>query len=499
MDTPETPTPASDDPASQPTDPSMATPVPADEVGYRPAAPIALGPVAGSWPPPPPVPPSLPPTAGPGPDAWAPFSTPYGLAWGPLPIPPAPTVTRRHRHLVPILGVAVVMSLLLGLGVGYAVWRPGGTSSTNVAANKGGSSSQGSHSFTYPFGGGSATTTPSGGTSSGSGDSAAIAAKVTPGLVDINVTLSYQGESAAGTGQVLTSSGLVLTNNHVIDGATTISAVDLGNGKTYSASVVGYDRTGDLAVIQLHGASGLSTVTIGNSSKVAVGQSIVAVGNAGGVGGAPSVAAGSVTTLNQGITASDDNGGNSEQLSGLIEVNANIEPGDSGGPLVDTDGVVVGIDTAASATSTFSSSGGDGYAIPINTAMTIVKQIEQGKGSSTVHVGATALLGVIVAPSLSDCSDSSGLGGLGGLGGVGGSTTSGATVCGTASGSPAVGAGLVEGDVITSVGGQTVTTAESLSTIIAAHHPGDSVPVMWTDTAGASHTATVQLISGPAT
>ena len=116
------------------------------------------------------------------------------------------------------------------------------------------------------------------------GQRSAIAAEVDPGLVDINVTLSYQDESAAGTGQVLTSSGLVLTNNHVIDEATSISAVDIGNGKTYTASVVGYDRTGDLAVIQLHGASGLSTVTIGDSSKVAVGESVVAIGNAGGVG-----------------------------------------------------------------------------------------------------------------------------------------------------------------------------------------------------------------------
>ncbi len=502
MDTPDTPIPAPDDPASSPTDPSLAPAAPADAMGHQPTAPIPLGPVAGmsppppppsipstagsgTWPPPPPAPPSPPTTAGPGPgpDAWAPFSTPYGLAWGPLPIPPAPSVTGRHPRLVPVLGLAVVISLLLGLGVGYAVWRPGGATQPNAAANNGGSSGNGS--FTFPFGGGSATTTPSSGTPSagGSGNSAAVAAKVTPGLVDINVNLSYEEESAAGTGQVLTSNGLVLTNNHVIDGATSISAVDLGNGRTYQASVVGYDRTGDLAVIQLHGASGLSTVTIGNSAKVAVGQSIVAIGNAGGVGGAPSVAAGSVTTLNQAITASDDNGGNPEQLTGLIEVNADIEPGDSGGPLVNSSGVVVGIDTAASA-STFSSSGGDGYAIPINTAISIAKQIEQGKGSTVVHIGPTAFLGVVVGSP-----DSDGLG----------TTQSGAAVLRVAPGSPAASAGLVEGDVITSAGGQTLTSQSALSTLIASHTVGDSIPVVWIDADGAQHNATVQLASGPAT
>jgi S1-C subfamily serine protease len=307
--------------------------------------------------------------------------------------------------------------------------------------------------------------------------------------VDINVTLSYQQESAAGTGQVLTSSGLVLTNNHVIDGATTISAVDIGNGRTYTATVVGYDRTGDLAVIQLHGASGLGTVSIGDSSKVTVGQPIVAIGNAGGVGGTPSVAAGTVTTLNQAITASDNDGSNPEQLTGLIEVNANVQPGDSGGPLVDSAGDVVGIDTAASASPSLSSTG-DGYAIPINQAITIAKQIEAGKGSAAVHIGPTAFLGVVV--------ESSGAGNFGGLG-QGGSSASGANVAEVAPGSPAEGAGLVAGDVITSAGGQTVSTPASLSAVIASHRPGDSIQVGWTDAAGTQHSATVQLASGPAT
>jgi S1-C subfamily serine protease len=384
----------------------------------------------------------------------------------------------------------VVISLLAGVGLGYAVRRPASVT-PNAAAN-GGTPSNGGSGLFAPPGGGSGTTAPPSG--SGSSSAASVAAKVDPGLVDINVVLGYEHDSAAGTGQVLTSSGEVLTNNHVIDGATSISVTDIGNGRTYTASVVGYDRTGDLAVIQLHGASGLNTVTIGDSSKVTVGQSIVAIGNAGGTGGTPSVAPGTVTTLNQSITASDDDGSNPEQLTGLIEVNANVQPGDSGGPLVNSAGHVVGIDTAASEAS-FSSTGGDGYAIPINTAITIAKQIEASKSSSAVHIGATALLGVNVAASISDCESAGGLGGLG----QGGSSTPGAAVCDVASGTPADGAGLAEGDVITSVGGQTVSTPQSLSSIIAGYHPGDSVQVGWVDAEGASHTATVQLASGPAT
>ena len=135
------------------------------------------------------------------------------------------------------------------------------------------------------------------------GDVSAIAAKVDPGLVDINTTLGYQSEQAAGTGIVLTSSGEILTNNHVIDGATTISATDVGNGKTYSASVVGYDRSGDVAVLQLHNASGLQTASIDNSSNVAVGE--IWWASATQATGQNHTASGTVTALNQSITASD--------------------------------------------------------------------------------------------------------------------------------------------------------------------------------------------------
>jgi S1-C subfamily serine protease len=294
-----------------------------------------------------------------------------------------------------------------------------------------------------------------------------------------------------------------VTNNHVIDGATTISVTDVGNRKTYSASVVGYNRTKDIAVLQLHGASGLQTATIGNSANVSVGEDIVGIGNAGGTGGTPSAAGGTVTALNQSITASDEGDSTSEQLTGLIETNADIQPGDSGGSLVDSSGQVLGIDTAASAGFSFQSSGqssgNQGYAIPINEAITIAKEIEAGAQSSTVHIGATAFLGVEVAQG--SCSSDGGSpfgGGFGGGGFSGGSnSTSGALVCSVITSSPAQESGLAEGDTITTLNGQTVSSPSSLTTLLEPFHPGDKVEIGWTDDSGQSHSTTVDLSSGP--
>ena len=365
-----------------------------------------------------------------------------------------------------------------------------------------------------------------------------IAARVSPGLVDVVSTLGDQNAEAAGTGMVLTSTGEVLTNNHVIDGATSISVTDIGNGKTYTATVVGYDKTKDIAVLQLQNASGLQTVNLGDSSTVTVGQNVVAIGNAEGKGGTPSVVTGSVTALNQSITASDEGSSDSEQLSGLIQTNAPIQPGDSGGPLVNSAGQVVGIDTAASSASQNTvRPGGDpgqgqqgqsqqgqsqqgqstatqAFSIPIDEAETIAAQIEAGTSSSTVHIGATGFLGIEVSSSASTGTggDGSGFGGdgngYGGYGngfgsgngsyGDGGSTTSGATIAGVLSGSPAAGSGLTAGDVITAVGGQTVTSSSQIQSILGTYHPGDKVSISWTDASGQSQTATVTLASGPA-
>jgi S1-C subfamily serine protease len=349
--------------------------------------------------------------------------------------------------------------------------------------------------------------------------SSEIAKRVDPALVDVVSTEGDQGAVAAGTGIVLTPDGTVLTNNHVIRGATSIKVTDVGNGRTYTAKVVGYDASKDVAVIQLQNAHGLRTAALGDSSSVRTGDSVTALGNAGGKGGTPSVAAGTVTALNQAITASDEGSGvNAEQLTGLIETNANIQPGDSGGALVNSYGQVVGMNTAASSgaqvQSASSQSAVQAYAIPIDKAGSIAQQIENGQGSSTVHIGATAFLGIESdgSSSGSGSGDSGGFGGFGdgsgfggfgqgdGSGSNGGSSTSssGVTISGALSGSPADHAGLAEGDTITSVAGQSVSSATDISQILVKYHPGDKVSISWVDQSGQSQTATVTLASGPA-
>ncbi|HZU78909.1 MAG TPA: trypsin-like peptidase domain-containing protein, partial [Acidimicrobiales bacterium] len=332
-----------------------------------------------------------------------------------------------------------------------------------------------------------ASTTPGAGSPQ---DAQAIAQRVDPGLVDVNTQLTINGQPAvgAGTGMVLTPDGEVLTNNHVIEGATKISVTDVGNGRTYGATVVGYDRSHDVAVLQMTGASGLQTVTTGNSSTLSVGEGVVAVGNAEGAGGTPSYAGGSITALNQTITASDEATGTSEQLTGLIQTNADIVSGDSGGALVNSNGRVIGMNTAATSGYQFQSPSSQGYAIPINAALSVVRQIESGTSVGTVHVGPTAFLGVEVESASANG---------GGLFGGGGSSANGATIVGLVSGGAAAQAGLVPGDVITSLDGHPVTSAESLTNVMVLEKPGKAVSVTYLNTSGQQATTSVTLASGP--
>lgn len=307
---------------------------------------------------------------------------------------------------------------------------------------------------------------------SGSGGSTASTGTATAaeevGVVDIDTVLQYQQAQAAGTGMILTSDGEVLTNNHVVQGATRITVTVVSTGATYAASVVGTDPTDDVAVLQLQQASGLQTVSI-RAAAAQIGEAVTAVGNAGGTGGTPSAAAGSVTALDRTITAADENGTNAQQLSGLIETDAAVRAGDSGGPLYDSAGRVIGMDTAAS-----SGPVADAYAIPIATATAIADRIETGVDNSTVHQGYPAFLGVSVQ-------DADG----------------GAAVAAVASGSAAEGAGLAAGDVITALDGRAITSAATLQTALAAHSPGQRVTVTWTGPSGGPHSATVTLGTGP--
>jgi len=402
-----------------------------------------------------------------------------------------PPRRRRNGRLAAAVGGGLALLVLAGAGGFAAGW------SMHPAAT----AQQSSNSPYLPFnpgtgsgaqpGGGTGSdgsgqtgsgTDGSGATGSGATDSqiAAVAAKIDPALVDINTVLGAQNAAAAGTGIVISSDGVVLTNNHVVAGATSITVTDIGNHKNYRAAVVGYDRTGDIAVLRLSGASGLATATLASGTAVRAGDPVVAIGNAGGTGGTPSAVGGAISALNQSITASDESSGSSEQLTGLIEVSAPIQAGDSGGPLLTTSGQVIGVDTAASAGFQYQSAGGDGFAIPIGTATTIADQIRAGRSSSKIHIGPTAYLGIETAGS-----------------GRGYQGVAGPVILGVVAGTPADSAGLARGDVIRSVAGTTVASATALTNLLDGFHPGDRVKLVWTDVSGQSHTSTVRLATGP--
>ena len=231
---------------------------------------------------------------------------------------------------------------------------------------------------------------------------------------------------------VISSNGLVLTNNHVIDQATSVSAQFVVSGKTYAARVIGYNSTDDVALLQLVGASGLKTINLADSDKAKVGEAVLALGNAGGRGGLPSTAQGTIQALNQSIQASDSGANTTENLHGMIETDTPIEQGDSGGPLVNGSGQVVGMDTAANSSS--SGFGGysaatTGFSIPINTALTIANEINSGKASSTVHLGLAGFMGVNVGDASTPSECESGGDGFGGGGGFTSPVNSGALIC----------------------------------------------------------------------
>jgi S1-C subfamily serine protease len=423
-----------------------------------------------------------------------------GGGWDPGP-PPRP---RRRGHLLVYLTVA---ALAAGVGAGLTVAFDGQGSS--------------------PSAGVSTSDIPSphdNGTGGGSGlNQAAVERKVEPGLVDITSTLKYQSETAEGTGMILSPSGLVLTNNHVIDGATEVqvSLVDGASHRAYAARVVGYDSVDDVALLQLTGASGLDTVSFGNSSQVRVGTPVLALGDAEGRGGV-TPAAGDISGLNRSIQASDEGSGRTEDLNDMLETNAQIQQGDSGGALSDNAGQVIGMITAASTAPAGQPGGTMGFAIPIDSALAIAQRIADGRSSATVSIGLPGFLGVEVAQSSSasprqQAADERSADNRAGNGPAGGArqacvvgaeqpgvpdriapASTGALILGILCGTAAQARGLAPGDVIVSVDGQAVTAPGSLTAITARYHPGDMVSVGWEAVNGSRHTERIMLGDGPA-
>ena len=334
-----------------------------------------------------------------------------------------------------------------------------------------------------------ATTTSTPGGSGGAPiDVSAIASCIDPAVVDLRTS------TGAGTGMVLTPDGTVLTNNHVVSGATSISAQIAGTGRTYKADVLGVDPSQDVAVLRLQGASGLTTVHLGSSAGLAIGDAVVAVGNALDLSGPPTVTQGIVSALDRSITASDPGTGVSENLSGLIQTDASINPGNSGGPLVNAHCQVIGMNTAAATGSSTQSASNIGFAIPIDRAAAIVHQIEAGRASATVLLGERAYVGVAVL-SVPEAESPNGL--TGPTGGYRSPVRNGAVVANVVSGLPADGAGVQPGDVIVSFDGSTVVTPADLERLIGRTRPYASVVLGWVDTSGARHRSTITLAIAP--
>jgi S1-C subfamily serine protease len=345
------------------------------------------------------------------------------------------------------------------------------------------------------------------------GGQQAIVTKVKPGLVIINTALQYDSEAAAGTGMVINADGLVLTNNHVIEDSTSITATVVATGRTYPATVIGYDKTGDVALIQLRNASGLTTVPVGNSSSAKVGNAVVALGNAEGRG-AITAKPGQITALDQSITASDEGSSTAaETLTGMIQTNADIVPGDSGGPLASSAGVI-GMDTAGNDPSDQQASAG--FAIPINRALSIARQIAGGHASSVITIGYPAFVGIFIGSGSSSSPQAQAQQQEQQNGGGTGSTQqcytsnsdltvpsaiapvgSGTLIIGTICGSPAASAGMTGGAVITAVNGQAIGSPDDLTGVLSRFHPGDVISVTWVSPSGQRTTSSLHLTAGP--
>ena len=400
-----------------------------------------------------------------------------------------------HRRVGIVIGA---LAALIAVGSGVALAHPTTIAGTAVAAEQ---VNQDSVSSAQPILPGSGRYSSGNGDSSGNGyspgygltdpgstgsststlGSATSAQEV--GVVDINTVLAYESAEAAGTGMVLTSGGEILTNNHVIEGSTSISVSVVTTGQTYSATVVGTDATDDIAVLQLSGASDLTAANFATAT-VAVGDAVTGVGNAQGAGGTPAASPGIVTAINQTITTPADGSAAAETLTGLIETNADIQSGDSGGPLFNAGDQVVGIDTAAQ-------QGGSrtaGYAIPISTALSITQQIESGTASGNIVIGYPAFLGVQVSNTATSGRSRY----------AQQSTVAGALISGVVPDGPAAAAGLAAGDTITAVDGTTIDSPSALTATLAGDAPGQTVTITWTDSSGAAETAPVTLVNGPA-
>ena len=433
-----------------------------------------------------------------------------------MPMPPMPPRPPRRRIGALSYVFVALAAGALGAGTVVALYHPASNTSASAQPSSGALAPAPLPSKAVPQ--------PSNASPGVSNSEQAIVNKVAPGLVIINTTLQYNSERAAATGMVINSDGLVLTNNHVIEDSTSITA-QTANGHQYRAKVLGYDVTGDIALIQLQGASGLKTVPLGDSASVKTGDSVVGMGNAEGQYAIVPVT-GQVTALNQTITAGDQGGSiTQETLHNMIQTNANIVAGDSGGPLANSAGQVIGMDTAGNDGGFAVQQSSAGYAIPIDNALAVARQIAQGQASSTVSIGYPPFMGIYIGqgsnsdPQAQAQQQNGSFGGNGGFGGNGfggngnqscatsngnlgpvdniANVSSGTLILGAICGSPAAAVGMTAGSVITAVNGQAIGSPDSLTGVVSKFRPGDTISVTWVSPSGQHTTSTIKLTEGP--
>jgi S1-C subfamily serine protease len=400
---------------------------------------------------------------------------------------------QRGRAPIPLL--VVLFGILLGAG-GLLLLHPFGTPGTSQPPRLPG-----------PVANGRAVTGPL--------REQTVYRRLEPSVVDVTSTLRYDGETAYGTGFVIDGrAALVLTNNHVIRDATSVTARLTATGKTYPARIVGTDLSADVAVLQLQGVTGLTAAPLGDSAAVAPGMPVLAIGNQAGKGGLPAIAPGVIDAAGRTIQATDGTSGLIETLRDMLQTSAHIEPGDSGGPLADSAGMVIGMDTAAG-----TGPQSVGYAIPINAAMAVERQIAAGHRGPGIMIGVRGFLGVVV-PSTATSSPQQQARQEQGIGtGGGGSRSpqgcvdmesqsgvpariaparSGALVDGVLCGTGAAVAGISPGDVITAAAGRPVTSPDALTVIMNESRPGTVVAVTWVAVTGTTRTSLIRLEVAPA-
>lgn len=368
----------------------------------------------------------------------------FGQPIQPLPPQGAPNVPARRSKVRTGTLIALVALLALVFGTGlFAGWQFG-RSGTPAASSP---FQQSNPAATVPA---------QNGANADAVREAAIS-KVQPGVVQINVVTARQ-QQALGSGVIIDNRGYIVTNNHVIDGATSIQ-VTLFNGRVLPAQVTGTDPADDLAIIKVTPPpGGLTTVPLGNSSQLRVGQQVLAIGSP--LGNAETVTSGIVSALNRNVSES----ANGPTLPDAIQTDAPINPGNSGGALVDSQGNLIGIPTLNAVNPEFNTpANGLGFAIPSNRVQFIARQIiETGR---VTHTG-RAILGVVVTTVTPGVAAQNRL-----------PVNAGVLVVKLTTGGPAASAGLQQGDVITQLGNTPINSTDDLSTALLQQKPGDRVPL----------------------